>query len=193
MSNVVLAYPTLNQTDFEWIQAIRSAEDRLFEAVQPHFTFVFPSEKLSVEDLADHTELKMRGQQRIAFTLTKVILVEDDSRSFYHVFLVPSLGKPEITALHDLLYTDALASELRADIPYIPHISIATIAQKIVAQELVDRLNSERINIKGVIDGLTVCSYDGIRVKDITRLPLADRAKTSAESNASIAPTLDHP
>jgi hypothetical protein len=105
--------------------------------------------------------------------LTKALVVEDDSKAYFHAFLVPSIGEREIATLHDLLYTDALASELRLDIPYTPHIGIAANEQKVVVQELVDKLNSEPINIRGVIEALTVSSYDGIRVKDVKRLPLA--------------------
>jgi hypothetical protein len=105
--------------------------------------------------------------------LTKALVVNDDSAALFHAFLVPSIGEREITALHDVLYTGALASELRRDIPFVPHIGIATNSQKVAVQELVDELNSEPLNIDGVIEALTVSSYDGIRVDDYLRVPLA--------------------
>jgi hypothetical protein len=136
MSNVVLGYPTLAQPDFEWIQAIRSAEDRLFGAAKPHFTIVFPTEKLSIADLTDHTELKICGRPKVTFALTKALVVEDDSKGMFHAFLVPSIGQREITNLHDEMYTDMLASELHPDIPFIPHIGIATIGGESLYDEL---------------------------------------------------------
>jgi hypothetical protein len=79
MSNVVLGYPATGQPDYDWIQHIRKTEDRLFDAVEPHFTFVFPTSKLSVEELALHTELKSKGFAVIHVRLTKAVVVKDDS------------------------------------------------------------------------------------------------------------------
>jgi 2'-5' RNA ligase len=172
MSNVLLAYPTLAQQDFEWIQAIRHTQDRLFEAVEPHFTIVFPTEKLSAAELTDHTESTTRGQSRIVFALTNALVVEEDSKALFRAFLVPSIGRQEITALHDLMYTGALATELRLDLPFIPHISIATNKHRGIVQQIVEDINNQAININGVIEALMVSSYDGIRVKDIKRVPL---------------------
>lgn len=172
MSNLVLAYPTLAQEDFDWIQAIRRAHDRLFEAVEPHFTIVFPTEKLSAADLVDYAESKVCGQPKIIFVLMKALVIEDNSQNLFHAFLVPSIGSPEITALHDLMYTGALASELRIDLPFIPHITIASDKRRDIIQQLVEEIDDRAIQIKGVIESLTVSSYDGIRVKDIKRVPL---------------------
>jgi 2'-5' RNA ligase len=172
MSSVVLAYPTLAQQDFDWIQAIRRTHDRLFDAVEPHFTIVFPTEKLSAPNLVGHTESKVCGQPKILFALTKALVIEDDSQNLFHAFLVPSIGRPEITALHDLMYTGVLASELRVELPFIPHITIATSKRQDIVQQLVEEFDDRDIEIKGVIESLTVSSYDGIRVKDIKRVPL---------------------
>jgi hypothetical protein len=92
MSAVVLGYPTLDKADFEWIQGIRKANDRLFDVVDPHFTFVFPTEKLSVDELVQHIRSRIDRQPKITFKLTRAIVVEDDSREFFHTFLVPSCG-----------------------------------------------------------------------------------------------------
>lgn len=51
MSSVVLGYPIINPANFEWIQSIRKTNDRLYKVVKPHFTFVFPTSKLSEDDL----------------------------------------------------------------------------------------------------------------------------------------------
>jgi hypothetical protein len=155
------------------IQVIRASRDRLYTAVDPHFTFVFPTEKLSAEALADHTESVIQGCSKIGFVLTKALVVKDDPNSSWHAFLIPSIGAAEVTTLHDLLYTDTLASELRPDIPYIPHIGIAANQDSVVVEELVDNLNAKPINIVGVIEALTVSTFDGIRVKDTKRLSLA--------------------
>jgi 2'-5' RNA ligase len=172
MSNVVLGYPIISPADFEWIQNIRRTNDRLYEAVNPHFTFVFPTTKLSEDDLIRHTRQKSKGISKIKVTLSKAVVVEDDSKTFFHTFLVPSDGDIDIVALHDLLYTDSLSSELREDIPFVPHVGIATNESESVMQDLADKINADSINISGSIDTLTVASYDGKRVHDIMEMQL---------------------
>lgn len=172
MSNVVLAYPTIRPADFDWIQGIRKIHDRLYEVVKPHFTFVFPTTKLSEADLIHHAKLMTKTATAIKITLSKAIVVEDDSKAFFHTFLVPSDGNKEIIALHDLLYTDDLLSELREDIPFIPHMGIATNESRSVMQEMANALNGEGISITGSIDALTVARYDNNQVHDIVDIQL---------------------
>jgi hypothetical protein len=172
MSNVIVAYPSIKKSDFDWIQDIRRLNDRMYEVIAPHFTFIFPTQKLTIEKLVEHTVLKIEGQSKIPITLNSAILVEDDSKLFFHAFLVPSVGKQEIINLHDLLYTDELTSELRLDIPFIPHIGIGTNEDRAIMQKLVDEINSLQIHLKGSIDNLTIASFDGKQLQDIKQLPL---------------------
>src|SRR5687768_12300873 len=126
MSNVVLGYPTISPVDFDWIQNIRKTSDRQYDVVKPHFTLVFPTAKLSEDELIRHTQQKAKNASVIKIALLRAIVVEDDSKMFFHTFLIPSEGNQEIIMLHVLLYTGGLASELREDIPFIPHLGIAT-------------------------------------------------------------------
>jgi hypothetical protein len=109
--------------------------------------------------------------------LTKAIVVEDDSKTFFHTFLIPSEGEREIITLHDKLYTDELASELRLDIPFIPHVGIATNQDEAVMQKLADKINRNGVNISGTIEALTIASYDGKQVRD-------ERFVTLSKANA---------
>ncbi len=172
MSNVVLSYPAISKSDYDRIQSLRKIHDRLYEVVEPHFTFVFPTAKLSIEDLAEHVALKSADTHKIAVTLVKAIVVEDDSKTFSHTFLVPSEGEKEIIELHDLLYTDDLASELRLDIPFVPHVGVGT-GDTDTMQELAKEINEEGVTIKGTIDALIVASYDGKRVNDVEQISLS--------------------
>jgi len=88
---VVVGYPVIAKKDFEWIQAVRKTNDRLYSVVEPHFTFVFPTEKLSADELAQHTASKVKQFPRIPISLTEAIVVEDDRTHF------KSPIRPEIT------------------------------------------------------------------------------------------------
>ena len=86
------------------------------------------------------------------------------------MFFVPDEGYGQISKLHDRLYRGILKQHLRLDIPYVPHIAIATNndAQRIKA--LCDELNSDGVAIQGQIDAMTVCSYDGSKITDVETL-----------------------
>lgn len=173
-SNVIISYPEISQADFRWIQGIREEHDRQYKIVRPHVTFVFPTAKLSIEQLAQHAEEKVRGESKIAIELTEATVVEDGSKKYFHVFLVPSTGKEKIITLHNLLYTGDLASELRLDIPFIPHVGIAANESRTTAQALADTIiNTEGIDIRGFLSALTIASFDGKSVHDIKQIQLA--------------------
>lgn len=173
MSNVVLGYPNISEADFDWIQGIRKESDKhYYGVVQPHFTFVFPTDKLPADKLAEHVKTKAKDAPAIQFRLDKAVVVEDDSKTFTHVFLVPSDGSDEINELHDDFYTDELASELREDIPFIPHVGIAT-GEKEAMLALADRINDEGVDIRGSIGALSVAIYDGEKVEDVQQIELA--------------------
>jgi hypothetical protein len=54
-SLLVVNYPTISKQDFEWIQNIRREHDRLnFNAIDPHFTLVFPISGIDLEQLVSH-------------------------------------------------------------------------------------------------------------------------------------------
>jgi len=172
MSNVVLGYPKISKADFEWIQGIREVNDRQYKIVKPHITFVFPTSKLPVVELASHIRRKASNTPRIAIALSKAAVVQDDSKKFFHVFLVPAAGYEEIVRLHDLLYTDVLSSELREDIPFIPHVGIATSESEATARDLANKLNATGVNVVGSVDALAVSEFDGNLVRDVEEIAL---------------------
>lgn len=127
MGFLAIAYPDISQRDFDWIQSVRKQYDpKYFDVVKPHVTLVFSTNELGLENFTEHITSKLLNISdfKVKFDSTK--LVEDDSKDFYHVFLVPSAGYDEINKMHDSLYEDALRSELRLDIPFIPHLGIGT-------------------------------------------------------------------
>lgn len=91
---------------------------------------------------------------------------------FFHVFLVPAAGYEEIVRLHDLLYTDVLSSELREDIPFIPHVGIATSESEGTARDLANELNATGVNVVGSVDALMVSEFDGNLVRDVEEIAL---------------------
>jgi 2'-5' RNA ligase len=175
MSNLlVVSYPTISANDFAWIQEIRQQEDELnFRAIDPHFTLVFPIIEIDRTTLVSHTKESSQGIQPFDFTLRCAVLCNDAFSKYTHVFLVPDEGYSNIVKLHDSLYTGIIADELRLDIPFIPHISIANSLDPDHCKQLVDRLNSQQFEIRGRIDQLNVISNQGDLVETIESVDLA--------------------
>ncbi len=173
MTYVVIAYPEISDADYERIQHIREQFDlRQFNVVKPHVTFIFPTDKLDKDELIKHVRNKANAFKSFGITLDTVKVVEDHSKTYFHAFLVPSEGAEEIIKLHDAFYTDVLESELRADIPFIPHLGIANDDSEQNINDLAKRLSSEGISIKGEINELTIAEFDGTKVVNVSKVSL---------------------
>jgi len=174
MSYVVLAYPKIAANDYEWVQSIRKQYDpRQYTVVKPHVTIVFPTSKLDKASLITHVRSKVTTLKAFDIKFESSIVVEDDSKTYYHAFLIPSLGYDEITFLHDISYTESLESELRSDIPFIPHLGIGNDDDRNVMEKLAGKINNRGVTISGRINQLTVAEYDGSKVKDLQCIDLA--------------------
>jgi hypothetical protein len=100
------------------------------------------------------------------------MLGNDDLNDNYSVSLVPDEGYSAISRLHDRLYTGPFAPFYRLDIPYIPHIGIATISDAPKVKRLCDDLNATGVNISGSLNHITVCEYDSNCIIDLERINL---------------------
>jgi hypothetical protein len=173
MAFLVLAYPTLAQADWAWIQALRKEHDqRDYAIVDPHFTLVFPVFNLAVESLVTHVQRQVAQQLPIPVVLRCAIVVKDQLSDNAQVFLTPDEGFSALVKLHDALYTGILRSELRLDIPFLPHIGIATNPDLAVCKTVADGVNAQGFCIRGQINQLEIVRYAQNRVETIASIPL---------------------
>lgn len=174
MGFLAIAYPDISQRDFEWIQSIRKQHDpKYFDIVKPHITLVFNTNKLGRENFTEHITSKLSNVSDFKVKLDSTRLVEDDSKDFFHVFLIPSTGYDEINMIHDSFYEGALRSELRQDILFIPHLGIGTGSESQMTK-LNDDLKKQDLSIEGRINKVSIVEYDGIRVKDFSVITLGN-------------------
>jgi hypothetical protein len=173
MSLLVLSYPIISQEDFDWIQKVRATHDRLhYELVDPHFTIVFAVDNIKPEEFIQHIKQNARGFKKITFVLRCAVVIKDAFSEHSYVFLVPDEGYSEIVKLHDRLYEGQLASELRLDIPFIPHIVAGNSIDPQVCKRLADQLNQQSFVIKGFVEKLDVAEYKNDKVKTIEQIKL---------------------
>jgi 2'-5' RNA ligase len=171
---VVIAYPTLSPADHARVQEIRAAHDeRYFKLVDPHITLVFPTSALGERELISHVRDGAAGQTKIDFILRCAMVWDDATQPCWHVFLVPEEGFSAVVGLHDRLYRGPLASELRLDIPFIPHMGVATSPDSQACKALADLLNTGGIAITGRIERLDITAVETDRVRTIATVNLA--------------------
>ena len=172
MALVVVNYPGISEPDYAWIQAIRAEHDIYHEMVSPHFTFVFPCSITDEAGFVGHVKRCTRGVKTIRFVLKCALVVKDCLSKYTHVFLIPDDGFSDIVRLRDRLYTGLLASELRLDIPFLPHIGIGSALSPEACKDLADNLNQGSFSVEGRIDTLDIASFDGEAMRTIERIQL---------------------
>ncbi len=172
MALLALSYPELAEPDRQWIQAIRRTHDPLYGVVAPHFTLLFPTTAWSPELLHAHLRRQVQGHLPIAFTLCCAIVIKDALSDQTQTFLVPDQGFSAIVKLHDALYAGDLAGELRLDIPFIPHITVASSHDPAVCKELADAINRQNIMIAGTLRLIDMVQYANRTVTTLEQFPL---------------------
>ena len=175
MAYLALAYPDLDPSDYDWIQEIRKNHDtRYFNVVEPHFTLVFSTNKLGLDDFVKHVKEKSEAFRVFDVSLDSARVVEDDSKEFFHEFLIPSKGFDEINKIHDVLYTGPLESELRHDIPFIPHVGIGSSDDTMEAEKVVGMIERAQRPVMGTVSKITIVEFDGKKVTDLQTIPLSE-------------------
>jgi len=135
--------------------------------VKPHFTIVFPTDKITGLDLLKHIESIDLHTDSFNFTLDKAMVVEDIHSRYYQIQLVSDKPISEMIKIHDRLYSGLLDKELRKDSLYTPHITIAGSDDATTVKELARNIHKEGLDISGKINKITLSSFDGERVSNI--------------------------
>ncbi len=171
-----VAYPKLNETAESLILEFRRQHDRRYvDVIDAHWTMTFPgsSEGIDERQMGEHISAIAADCYPIDFCCRYALVYDDEGCDDYYIFLVPDEGFSGISRLHDRLYSDFMRTKLRLDLPYIPHIGIATGKDPEQLYELARDWNAAGHEIHGMIDALTLCSYDGKKVHDLETFPLS--------------------
>lgn len=171
--HLILAYPTLQKADWDWIQRIRAIHDqRNYQIVDPHFTLVFPVPAAHGSAFIDHIRRQSKGTARIQFKLRCALVVKDPMSQYTQTYLVPEEGFSAIVQLHDRLYTEILEPHLRLEIPYIPHITAGISNDPWICKQLADEINQQNLEIPGRIDSLDVVQVEKSIVRTTAKVAL---------------------
>jgi 2'-5' RNA ligase len=167
----VVAYPTLAERDRRWIESVRARHDPQAARLNAHFTCVFPT-ILPAPALVDHVTVVAARFRAIPFTIRRAIAFRNPIAGNSHVFLVPDEGREAMIALHDGLYGEALQVHLRRDIPFEPHVTVATLETFEECDGLAHAMNGAFPTIRGVVRALDVVEVGPAAVRPIRTVPL---------------------
>lgn len=171
MSFLVIAYPQLDQNNFDQIQDVRKAYDRHYSIVHPHFTLVFPVEGMPDEEFCAEISRQAGDFTTFSFVMRCATIHKDELSDDFHVFLVPDEGYSQLVKMHDRLYSDRLSPYHRLDIDYIPHMGIANTKDSLICKGLVETWNQKDFEIRGIIDSIDIIQYDGHQIERIETIP----------------------
>jgi len=173
MALAVVNYPTLSEKNLQWIQTIREKHDKLFyNVVNPHFTLVFPTGNISFELLFEHIQKVAEHFEPFEFVIRCATVGDADFMDHAHLFLIPDEGFSKIVKLHDAFYRGPLEPELRLDLPFIPHIGIASLPKPEDCKKLADDLNAQNFEIRGRVETLDIIRYDGLTTETVRQIGL---------------------
>ena len=167
----VVARPRFEKADLDWLADIRAR--RTGSRGPPYFTLVFPGAQMEPAAFAALVRAQAEAIPRIRFHLRSALVVAEHSVHRFHVFLVPDEGFGAILKLHDALHAGPIEACLRADTPYLPHITVATSADFTAARKIAAQLNAGGIDIPGVIENLEVERRVGEVIRKVAEIPLA--------------------
>jgi 2'-5' RNA ligase len=176
LSLVVIAYPEIEQRNYDWIESLRIKYDQAYyNIVRPHFTLVFPAEGIAENALIDHVEACVRRVPPIPFVLRAASIIYDQFTDRWLVLLIPDEGNGRLSRLHDSLYTGILADKWLMKILYIPHVTVAMLEDCQKCKNLTAELNRDGLEIAGLITAVEVMSYQDKALKPIKRVSLTGK------------------
>ena len=121
----ILLFPDL--TNRGQIDRYRERFDPLAQKIAPHVTLVFPFESADLESdaLAHDVAERIHGIDAFDLEVPPPAVFDEG-----YVYLGVTSGASHIRRLHDVLYSGELRSFLRADVDYVPHITIGRYADE---------------------------------------------------------------
>lgn len=126
-----------------------------------HFTLVFPTDNIEKSVLIGHVARIAAQISSFEVVIRCATLGDPSFMDHAHAFSIPDEGFSGVVRLHDALYTGPLRSELRLDLPFVPHIGVAGIPQIDECKTIADRLNREKFEIRARVEMIDIIGYDG--------------------------------
>jgi len=167
----IVAFPSLEESDRQWIEAIRAKHDPQAARIAAHFSLVFPT-MLSRRMVEAQAARLARTTEPIKFVLRRAAVVEDPIGAGGHVFLLPEEGRDQIVQLHDRLYEGALHLHIRKDVPFTPHMTVASRTLSDPLHVLAGEINAANRSVRGFISEIVLVAVEPAAIRPIMHFQL---------------------
>ncbi|WP_417676212.1 2'-5' RNA ligase family protein [Roseibium sp.] len=168
----VLAYPQFEPSVAESINRFRSAhEPERARLVPPHVTLLFGMRNARPQDILAHSEGVATHTPELAVDFTAGDIVYDPSEKTHKLLLHSSIGKNALISLHQQLCDGPHRAELKLDIPYRPHMTVATHKDRAIIERL-DVAALGAFPIPGTIRALEVVELADNTLQLLRTVPL---------------------
>jgi len=157
MTYALVHYPEINT---ERIDLLRMRYDPQAALLAPHITLIFPlPETVDESALISHIEAVLLQWKAFPLGLEKLERSFDDC-----LFLTATEGAQELIGLHDDLYRGMLAAHERADIPYVPHVTVGVFTiQPAVFEEALEMAAQLDLKYESVVNRVSLLKLDDER------------------------------
>lgn len=167
----IVAFPSLEASDRQWMESIRSKHDPQAALIGAHFSLVFPT-LLSRRLIEAHAARVAGATEPVKVVLRRAGVVADSIGGGGHVFLMPEEGRDQITQLHDRLYEGALHPHLRKDITFRPHITMAARPTSDPLDALAAEINTAARSIRGFLSEIVLVEVTPTAIQPVAHLQL---------------------
>ncbi|MFO1078775.1 MAG: 2'-5' RNA ligase family protein [Planctomycetota bacterium] len=157
--HALVAFPVWDGNAAAFVESVRRRFDPQAPSIAAHFTLVFPT-AIAVERWWPEVTAELRTVRRFPVALRDLHVEAPAAEGDCHLFLLPSMrsrdgvarseGANELRALHEQLHSGVLRGELRADRPYLPHVTIGRFGDRVAASTCAAVVERELATAPGV-------------------------------------------
>jgi 2'-5' RNA ligase len=169
----VLCYPALSVPDTERIEAFRRVHEPLrADLVRAHITLVFGVSSMSRKDLRNLVVSVAAKARPIPISLDGLTIWQDPMSGEGKLFLKVCEGRDGLISLHRKLYEGLGHSGFRPDIPFDPHVTVATASSQCRIQAAKAAASVLALPVFGHIEALEIVSLHGDKLSSVDHIRL---------------------
>ena len=166
----VVAFPTFEVADRQWVESIRAKHDPEAKRIAAHFTLVFPA-ILPLRETEAHVAHVAQSVQPMRFVLRRAAVVPDHLGTSGHIFLLPDDGRDALVGLHDRLNQGVPQPPWKRGMSFTPHVTVAagTLEQ---LHALAGDLNSHGLSIRGSVSAVVLVDVTMAEIRQVAHFAL---------------------
>ena len=167
----VLAYPEFEPNSARQIDHFRSChEPERAKLVPPHITLVFELKDVDPRDILTLCERMAGNAPRLAIEFASSEVVYDPFEHRHKLLLLCGQGGDALISLHNQIYDGLHRVELKPEIAYHPHVTVATHVDRTIIERL-DIAEIGTFPISATINSLEVVELTHGNLNSLASVP----------------------